>query len=57
MHSDGTFAVTWTESNGNAPGTAASISRTYDADGTALQDHDILGERRATRPATRWTRR
>lgn len=39
MRSDGTFAVTWTDSNGE--GTADVYARTYDANGNALQDHEF----------------
>ena len=42
MRDDGTFVVTWTESNGDAAGTADVYLRSYDANGNALQDHEIL---------------
>ena len=42
MCDDGTFAVTWTESNGGAAGTSDVYLRTYGSDGTALQQTEVL---------------
>jgi hypothetical protein len=42
MRDDGTFAVVWTESDGEAPGTADVYLRTYDSNGNALQSEEIL---------------
>ncbi len=41
MREDGTFAITWTESDGGAPGSADIYARSYDANGNALQDQEI----------------
>ena len=41
MRSDGSFAITWTESNGTS-GSADVYMRSFDANGNALQPHEIL---------------
>ena len=55
MRDDCTFAIAWTESDADAPGTADVYLRSFDAYGNALQVKKSWSTAN-TRPATRCTR-
>jgi len=44
VRNDCTFAITWTETDADAPGTADVYLRTFDPYNNPLQDQEVLGQ-------------